>query len=89
MEDPLEKGMGTHSNILPEESRGQRSLAGYSPWGHKESDTAESLSMHGIVQQKNLPQAPVLRREVIKQTSLNKEQLRTESLNKRLRVLDL
>ena len=24
----------------------QRSLAGYSPWGHKESDTTEWLSMH-------------------------------------------
>ena len=27
--------------FLPGESRGQRSLAGYSPWGHKESDTTE------------------------------------------------
>ena len=26
---------------LPRESHGQRSLAGYSPWGHKESDTTE------------------------------------------------
>ena len=26
------------------ESQGQRSLAGYSPWGHKESDTTEHLS---------------------------------------------
>jgi len=26
--------------------RGQRRLAGYSPWGPKESDTAESLNMH-------------------------------------------
>ena len=34
-EDPLEKGMATHSSILPGESHGQRSLAGYSPWGHK------------------------------------------------------
>ena len=25
--------------VLPEESHGQRSLVGYSPWGHKESDT--------------------------------------------------
>ena len=25
----------------PGESHGQRSLAGYSPWGHKESDTTE------------------------------------------------
>jgi len=27
--------------LLPGESRGQRSLAGYSPWGHKESDMTE------------------------------------------------
>ena len=40
-EDPLEMGMTNHSNILPVESLGQRSLAGYSPWGHKESDTTE------------------------------------------------
>ena len=29
--------------FLPGESRGQRSLAGYSPWGRKESDTTEQL----------------------------------------------
>ena len=27
--------------FLPEESQGQRSLVGYSPWGHKESGTTE------------------------------------------------
>ena len=27
--------------FLPEKSLGQRSLVGYSPWGHKESDTTE------------------------------------------------
>ena len=27
--------------FLPGEFHGQRSLAGYSPWGHKESDTIE------------------------------------------------
>ena len=37
-EDPLEKEMETHSRILPGEPQGQRSLAGYSPWGHKESE---------------------------------------------------
>ena len=31
--------------FLPGEFHGQRSLAGYSPWGHKESDTTEPLSM--------------------------------------------
>ena len=30
--------------FLPEESHGQRNLAGYSPWGHKESDTTERLN---------------------------------------------
>ena len=39
-----EEGMATLSSILPGESHGQRSLAGYSPWGHKESDTTEQLS---------------------------------------------
>ena len=43
-EDPLEEGMATHTCILPGESRGQRSLEGYSPWGHKESDTTEATS---------------------------------------------
>ena len=28
--------------FLPGEFRGQRSLEGYSPWGHKESDTTEA-----------------------------------------------
>ena len=40
-EDPLEQEMATHSSILAEESNRQRSLWGYSPWGHKESDTTE------------------------------------------------
>ena len=34
-EDPLEKEMVTHSSVLAWKSQGQRSLAGYSPWGHK------------------------------------------------------
>jgi len=29
---------------LPGEFHGQRSLVGYSPWGHKESDTTEQLA---------------------------------------------
>ena len=31
---------------LPGESHGQRSLAGCSPWGHRESDTAEATEQH-------------------------------------------
>ena len=34
-EDTLEKEMATHSSLLA------WSLAGYSPWGSKESDTTE------------------------------------------------
>ena len=30
--------------LLPGKSHGQRSLIGYSPWGHKESDTTERLN---------------------------------------------
>ena len=34
-EDPFEKEMATHLLFLPGKMHGQRSLAGYSPWGHK------------------------------------------------------
>ena len=30
--------------FLPGTSHGQRSLAGYSPWGHKESDMTDRLT---------------------------------------------
>ena len=43
-EDSLEKGMATHSLFLPGEFHGQRSLAGYSLWGRKESYMNEQLS---------------------------------------------
>ena len=43
-EDSLEKGMATHSLFLPGELHGQRSLAGYSLWGRKESYMNEQLS---------------------------------------------
>ena len=38
MEDPLEEDMETPPVFLPRESHGQRSLEGYSPQCHKESD---------------------------------------------------
>ena len=57
-EDPLEKGIATHSSILwrrqwhpipvllPGKSHGWRSLVGCSPWGHEESDMTERLHFH-------------------------------------------
>ena len=45
-EDPLGQGKATHSTVfLPGESHGQRSLVGYSPWGLKESDMTERLTL--------------------------------------------
>ena len=42
-EDPLEKGMAIHSSILAWRIPWtERSLAGYSPWGRK--DTTEQLN---------------------------------------------
>ena len=32
-------GDGNSPVFLPEKSHGQRKLVGYTPWGHKESDT--------------------------------------------------
>ena len=42
-EDTLEKEMQPSPVFLPEELHGQRTLAEYSPWGLKESDTTERL----------------------------------------------
>ena len=45
-EDPLEEGIATHSQYAClENPHGQRTLAGCNPWGHKESDMAEWLTL--------------------------------------------
>ena len=53
LEDPLEKEMATHSSILDWELHGQRSLAGYSPMGHKRVGydlvPKQQQRIHGIV----------------------------------------
>ena len=49
-EDLLEKGQSTTPVFWPGKSPGQRSLKGYSPWGHKESDTTKCLTtQHSIL----------------------------------------
>ena len=45
-EDPLEEEMATHSSIFAWKIHGQKSLAGYSLRGHKESDKTEQPSTH-------------------------------------------
>ena len=42
-EDPLEKGTALTLVFLPGEFHGERSLVGYSPWGHKELDTSNTF----------------------------------------------
>ena len=48
-EDLVKEGMAKHSVFLPGESHGQRSLAGYSPWGrragHNRSDGARTAGL--------------------------------------------
>ena len=48
--------MTTHSSILPEKSHGQRSLASYSIWGHKESDATKHVCAHTPLLYLDLPQ---------------------------------
>ena len=45
----LEKELAITPVLSPGESHGQRSLAGYSSWGHKESDTTERLTLYTFI----------------------------------------
>ena len=42
--------MATLGIGMPGEFHGRRNLAGYSPWGRRESETTERLTAHGIFQ---------------------------------------
>ena len=44
-EDLLEKEMAIHSSILAWRIPWTEDLVGYSPWGHKELDTTEQLTL--------------------------------------------
>ena len=43
-ENPPGEGNGNPLQYLPGKSHGQRSMAGYSPWGYKELDMTEQLT---------------------------------------------
>ena len=47
-EDTLEKEMVSHGSILAGESYGQRNLAGYSPWGQKESENNRAANTYSL-----------------------------------------
>ena len=58
-EDPLEKGMA-HSSILAWRIPWQKGLVSYSPWGCKESDMTERLTIScHLLLYKHLPLRPV------------------------------
>ena len=40
-EDPLEKGMATHSSVLAREIQWTEEPSAWGPWGRKELDTTE------------------------------------------------
>ena len=46
--DPLEKGMATHSSILAWRISWTEEPGGYSPWGLKESDTTQRLTLFSL-----------------------------------------
>ena len=57
-EDPLEEGVTTTPVFSPGESRGQRSLVGYSPCGCRESDMTEATEQahtHSIPSSRHRP----------------------------------
>jgi len=47
-EDSLKKEMATHSSILTWEIQGQRSVAGYSPWGRKRAGHDLATKQQGL-----------------------------------------
>ena len=49
-EDLLKKETANHSSIFARRIHGQRSMVGYSPWGLKELDVTEilTLSLHSV-----------------------------------------
>ena len=57
--DPWRKSWQPTPVFLPVEFHGQRSLAGYSPWGHKELDTTEQLSLLTIYWRREWQPTPV------------------------------
>ena len=54
--DPWRREWSPTPVHLPGESQGPRSLADYSPWGHKKSDMTEQLTLSQVaLEVKNLP----------------------------------
>ena len=86
-EDPLQQEIATHFSIPAGKSHGQRGLADYSPWGHKESLLTERpstqrpiLLVDGVVQCQSLSHVRLFAtpRTVARQALLSTESSRQE-----------
>ena len=69
---------------MPGEFHGQRSLAGYSPRGHKESDTTEQLTHKVIIRGEFIHYMPVIK----KKKKRKKEQPQISDLSFHLKKLE-
>ena len=88
-EDPLEKGMTTHSNILPGGFHGQRSLAGYSPSGCKELDTTERLTHsddNALIRRQNLERVKVAQHQAVRAFKSKREDITEAQRSQSTRV---
>ena len=54
--------------FLPEKFQGQKSLAGYHPWGRDESDTTECLSTHTLCSRRSARSQDAVTRKEVKPT---------------------
>ena len=52
-DDPLEEEMGTYSSILAWRIQWTEEMAGYSPWGYKESDKTEHYNKEKVLSVNN------------------------------------
>ena len=65
-EDPPGEGNGSTTPVVSSGKRhGQRSLAGYSPWGHKELNTTEQVSTRTHPHTRCLKPEPMTEKEAI------------------------
>ena len=55
----LGRSSGEGNVLLPGKSHRQRSVVGYSPWGHKESDTTEQLHFSHANINQNMTHTPL------------------------------
>ena len=64
-EDPPEEGVATHSNVRVWESHGQRSLVGYSSWGHKETIEATELTWMSTNKEHNWEATAIIQQKMV------------------------